>query len=156
VDSWLNRQRGLRRVLLGWLHMSIFTITVGSALWSMFGRGTPGLDIAFLKVVAWSVLAAVPLAGLTAYLRRYLQRARSVATDDRFVFSWRASAAMLLFLAVSELSVLTDQQADWPRIHRAVGLVSLLLIAASFTFVLMAASRYRRHGTRILDDSPSR
>jgi hypothetical protein len=63
---------------------------------------------------------------------------------------------MLLLLAVAELNVLTDQQADWPRIHRAVGLVSLLLTAASVTFVLMAASRYRRHGTRLLDDSQNR
>jgi hypothetical protein len=131
-------------------------ITVGSALWSMFGRGTPGLGIAFLKVVAWSALAAVALTGLTVYLQRYLQRTHALGTGDRFVFSWRASAGMLLFLAVGELNVLTDQQADWPRIHRAVGLVSLLLIAASFTFVLMAASRYRRHGTRFPDDSQNR
>jgi hypothetical protein len=152
VDSWLNRQRGLRRALLVWLHICIATISVGSALWSMFGPGTPGPDIAFLKVVAWSALAAVPLTGLTVYLLR----TRVVGTDDRLVFSWRASAGMLLFLAAGELNVLTDQQADWPRIHRAVGLASVLLTAASFTFLLMAVSRYRRHRTRLRDDSQSR
>lgn len=152
VDSWLNRQRGLRRVLLLWLHICIFTILVGSALWSLFGRGTPGLGIAFLKVAAWSALAAVPLTGLSVYL----QRTRPVRTGDRPAFSWRAQAGMLLLLAVVELNVLTDQQADWPRIHRAVGLVSLLLTAAGFTFVLMAASRYRRQGTRLPDDGQSR
>jgi len=152
VDSWLNRQRGWRRVLLFWLHISIFTTTVGSALWSMFGSGTPGLDIAFLHVVAWSALAAVPLTGLTVYLRH----TRRVGTDDRRVFSWRASAGILLFLAAGELNILTDEQADWPRINRAIGLVSLLLIAASLTLGLMAASRYRRHRTRLLDNGQNR
>ncbi len=152
ADSWLNRQCGLRRVLLGWLHTCIFTITVGSGLWSMFGRGTPGLDIAFLKVAAWSALGAVPLTGLITYI----QRTHAAGTDDRPMFSWRASAGMLVLLAVVELNVLTDQQADWPRIHRAVALVSLLLIAASVTFTLMAASRYRLHGKRLLDDSQNR
>jgi hypothetical protein len=146
LDSWLNRQRGLRRVFLAWLHMYGLTITMGSALWSLFTPGTPGLDIAFLKVAAWSALAAVLLSGLILYLQHN-------RTGKRFGFSWRVSAGMLFFLAACELNVLTDQQADWRGIHRAVGLVTVLLIAASFTIVLMAVSRYRRHGTRLADDS---
>lgn len=135
---------------LGPLHMCIATIMVGSALWSLFGAGTPRLGIALLKVVASSALTAVALTGLIAYV----QRTRVGRADGRFVFSWPASAGMLLFLAVTELNVLTDQNADWHRIHRTVGLVSLLLIAASFTCLLTAVSRYRRHGARLLDDSP--
>jgi hypothetical protein len=50
-----------------------------------------------------------------------------------------------------ELNVLTDQQADWPRTHRAIAIVTLLLIAASITFVLMAVSRYRRQSMRLAD-----
>jgi hypothetical protein len=145
VDSWLNRQRGWRRGLLGWLHMYGLTIMVGSALWSLFGPGTPGLGLAFLRVTGWSALAAAPLTGLIAFLQ-------GTRTGKRSVFSWRVSAAALFFLSAAELNVLTDQQADWPRSHRAVGLVTLLLMAISFTFVLMAVSRYRRHGTRLADD----
>jgi hypothetical protein len=73
LDCWLNSQRG----------------------W----RGTPGLDIAFLQVVAWSALAAMPLTGPIAYG----QRTRAVRTG-RPAFSWRASAGMLLFLAACELT----------------------------------------------------
>lgn len=45
--------------------------------------------------------------------------------------------------ALAAINVLTDQQPDWPRIHRAIGLTSLLLAAASSAFILMAASRRR-------------
>jgi uncharacterized membrane protein len=144
LDFWLNRQGGLRRVLLTWLHLCIPTTGVGSALWSLFGRGTPGLGLAFLQVVGWSVVVAAALAGLTVYLGR-------TSTPKRYVFSWRVSVGMLLFFGALELNVLTDQQADWPRTHRAIAIVTLLLIAASITFVLMAVSRYRRQSMRLAD-----
>jgi hypothetical protein len=116
VDSWLNLQRGWRRVLLGWLHKCIPTIMAGSAIWSMFGPGTPGLGLAFVRVVAWSAFAAIPLTGLIAFLE-------GTRLGKRSVFSWRFSAGALFFLAAAELNVLTDQQAGWPRIHRTVGLL---------------------------------
>jgi hypothetical protein len=132
--------------------MCISTVLVGSALWSMLGPGTPGLGLAFLTVVAWSALAAVPLTGLISYLLG--NRAASAA--KQFAFSWRAFAAMLFFLVAIELNILTDQQADWPRIHRVVALATLLLGGAGVTFGLLAVSRRRRLGTRLLDSSQCR
>jgi hypothetical protein len=44
--------------------MCIPAVMFGSAWWSLFGSGTPGLDLAFVEVVGWSMLAALPLAGL--------------------------------------------------------------------------------------------
>jgi hypothetical protein len=114
----------------------------------MFGSGTPGLDMAFLRVAAWCALAALLLAGIVAYLER-------TRTGRRSVFCWRVSVAVGLFVAAEELNVLTDQQADWSRIHRAVGLATLLLSAASVTLILTTVSRYHRRGTPLRDDGQS-
>jgi FtsH-binding integral membrane protein len=152
VDAWLNRRHGPGQAVLIWLHLSIPAIMVGSALWSMVGPGTPALGIAFVKVVAWSALAAVPLTGLIIYL----QRTRTASGGKQAVFSWPTLAAMVLLLAVTELNVLTDQRADWPRIHRAIGLVTLPLTVAAVAFTAIAVFRHRRRGTRPLDTSQSR
>jgi arginine exporter protein ArgO len=104
---------------------------------------TPGVTragLAFLEVVACSLLAAVPLAGVFMVAQRW-RRSRHSKWP---AFSWCAYAGMLCFMAVVLLDLIIDQQPYWPHVHRVVGLVSLSLALAGTGFCLEAAHRSRR------------
>jgi hypothetical protein len=140
LDSWLNSQVGWRRAVLIWLQLSIPLIGCGCSLWSLITPGVPGLGLGFLEAVAWSVLAAALATGIVLAV----EHSRATRHSDRPVLSWRFSAAMLCMTAQALLGELTNQQPYWPRIHRVVDIVSMVLILGGLTFGIEAARRYRR------------
>jgi uncharacterized membrane protein len=139
LDSWLSRQVGWRYAMLAWLQMCPGAIVAGCAIWDSVTPGLTGPGLAFFAVVAWSLFAAVLLAGVFMAVQcwRRVRRSRSPA------FSWRAYAGVLCIMTVFVLNLLTDQQPYWHHVHRAVGLVSLSLGLIGVGFCLEAARRSR-------------
>jgi hypothetical protein len=137
LDSWLNRQVGWRRAALAWLQMWPWAIGLGCVIWVFITPGVPGPGLAFLEVVAWSLLATVPLAGVSMVVQRWRASRRS----NRPAFSWCMYAGMLCLMAAILPSLLLDQQPYWPHVHRVIGLVSLPFALAGAGFCLEAARR---------------
>ncbi|HEY2552268.1 MAG TPA: hypothetical protein VGI64_17000 [Streptosporangiaceae bacterium] len=141
LDAWLNRQHGARRGLLTWLQTSMITVYGGTALWSFFSSGRLAADATFLKVVAVSVIAAIPLGGLGATVRRH-----AAIRSGRPEFSWRVTACVALTLAGVELTMLTREQ----PVRGPVALTSGLLLAGA-AVLWIAGVRDRRRQARPAD-----
>jgi len=135
LDFWLNRQVGWRAFVLAWLLISPLTITMVSWTWDLFNSDIARLGLVFLEAVCWSLLAAVPLAGLFLLARR---------RPGKGIFQWRAQAGVLCMMAGSLLNLLTGQQGYSTNVQNATTFVGLLLVLAGLGFLLRGGRRLQR------------
>jgi hypothetical protein len=124
----MDRQRGWRLALIVWGSLCPFAISAGIGLWGLFLQGSGASWPTLPDVVAYSVIAAMPLAAV-AVIGHRARRPRGALIpanrQDRKRLRWTA-IGMLMILATSTLNLYAEQLRNWPHIHRVVGAISLL------------------------------
>ena len=136
LDSWLNGQVGLRRVIVAWLVLCPLAVGLGISFLVRSGPGVPMPGTRFLEVTAVSVLAGAPVAALVAAYERNW----SARNPGKPYLSWRMIVAGW---CVAAGFLLGDQ--PWPaRMPNVVWLAQLALLITAIVFWVLAVRR-RRH-----------
>jgi hypothetical protein len=131
LDTWLNAQRGWRRLGLLWLQTFPASILVVNAY--LGWRGLSDSQPAGTEWV-WLVALAVPcttvLAGVVLLLRPGSER--RAGSRGRFVqplFSWRGTGFILLLASSKVADVyVTSAPYDWKQRHHALSAILMVLI----------------------------
>jgi hypothetical protein len=140
LDTWLNAQRGRRRLWLVCLNaypaaVCIAVIVMGSQ--NLTGRQPPGIALIFWSL-ALAVPGALPLGGLILLTRqRYERRARARGKFEPPFFLWRMTGYIfLLATAITIQQFGIAQPPGWQHERHVLDLISLVFLACAMILLL--------------------
>jgi hypothetical protein len=143
LDTWLNAQRGWRRLALLWLQLYLPSILIINAYLSgrnLVAEQTSGTELVWLLALPFPCAAVLIGPVLLAQARRE-RRARKRGSFSPPLLSWRFTG-FFLFLA-AEMTIPTIAVAntfDWKQQHRLVGMIALI---CSICLIVMFLENFR-------------
>ena len=132
LDTWLNRQRGWRLVMIHWVYLLPAVVALGLSSYGEFGpQISDGVPV-LLAVAGCSAVAAAPFAAFAMQLFRL----------RRQPLSWRIAIGVMLAPCALILNVIETLRVVWsPHTHQVVWAGSMLLLTIGVVFLLIPAAR---------------
>jgi hypothetical protein len=142
LDTWLNSRVGWHRALLAWVYTWPMGITVCFVYWAFIASDGPRPGWVLLVMLALSLIAAIPFAGLLLAMQRW----RPARYRNKPSISWRFYVGWLLmmtgFLVGSILN--NTQSLSGNHRHRVAFLIPVILDLSGCVFMLHFVWRERR------------
>jgi hypothetical protein len=158
----MDRQPGWRLAIIVWGLLCPAAIDTGAGLWVLFVQGSRVPWFTLPETAAYSMIAAMPMAVLTARSVRRRGKIIPRAGQGREGLAW-ITIGYLLIMTVPALNLYLDQQRYFPHIHRVVGAVTVLLVLSGLACWAAGGKLGSRHsgaapnqaaGTELLVPAP--
>jgi hypothetical protein len=146
LDTWLNAQRGWRRLALLWLQLYLPSALIINAYLSwrnLFAEQTSGTELVWLLTLPFPCAAVLIGPRLLAQARME-RRARKRGSFLPPLLSWRFTG-FLLFLAAEMIlpAIAVANPFGWKHQHRLVGMI-MFICAICFIVLSLENVRYIR------------